>query len=429
MRKISKGQISNIFNNVGYVPNPTMVVEILHKKAKQTLDIHKINLNAKSISLCFDNNFNVTDINSPDAKIQIIKTGYTDDIGQILYASFTKAGTRWQGAYIGYLRELVESLCKYYTNVDSSSLMKLINKVSNYYDISNEQDAEDLKQLISNNITVLEEISNIKEEEIETPIITGGDSRHRHLLELCKDIYNKCLVPSVWGGNHLSNLQSHVSMIYTMCIRHSDGLIKEIKPGYCMNNDKTEIFFNTGILDRSGNFIIVYATRDKDGAIFCSTIQPQRKITELDNFDVKAAIAINEYMIPTTTPVPKLAIHNFNTNSVGGCRHIVTEGRDRIPSTYQNLPDIALQSLIMGAAQRAIQIASARKDFAIMYYSGETDQWSCALPLILTDKDIDNPELYLILSYDKSSYWISTVYEKDWVARKLRFLYPSEIII
>lgn len=403
------GNIDDLYKDVGDIENKEKVVEALQYHTVNTLSISKLNEAAKDGTLYLTSG--VVPIDTPDPKFaesiaqyKIVPTYIPSKFnGNQVCASFYKEGSRWHGAYVGALCDILPKMQEQRTSATKSDKKKLLNFNKNI--ILKGHTLAEIKEFNKNTIQFIKYKANqIKEvavtnnkEEIQSNIYT--------------EIYSILLMKENWDEKG-KLLENYLEMLLVKVKRDIDSSEDRMKDySYVFSTDRKYVIVNTGLLDIFCKDIYIECTIS-DECLDIVKLVPSKASLIKDGFSKEDILQLPQPVRFYTDKGQLIftgGIEDFDLEDISRFRHIVQERRNRFPQKYQDLSDDVLASKVITGIKRAVQISSRDYKYIIPMYDVQYDQLQFLVPLYLDNSVEDIPELALVIGESDGFYRLYTI--------------------
>lgn len=390
VKKYEKGVNTNakaLFGVIGDVKDPETVYRLMKGiSGKTDIDVDDVNAHAEAMGkLYFKDSGQEVSNNDGErtARYKIVETGLKDKYtGDSVYASFTRAKFGWSGTYIGTIETLKNKMNEFWNN----SICNNEAKEQNAYDEAEDEEAS--------------------EKEIETEVEQDG---------YLKDLYDILLKKENWivarpDGksrleNYLSALQSKVRVL----------MASNCGNGYIINCSSDKIVYNTGLFDTYMNDIYIMCSiyehkneiRMYEHELVSS--KPQLITAGFSREDVKMLPKPLTFYKNVSELIMSADIDDFDLSNRSRIDHIIDERKYRFPEQWQAASKDEIFGRIETAVENSLKMQSRDYKYIVPMYNIERDEIQYLMPLHLSKKLNEVPELVMIVSKNGEFYNLMTI--------------------
>lgn len=387
----------NLLDTVGEISKKEEVLAVLSSLSRvelQKISLPELNKRAEDENnyRYFTDNFKELDKDDPRIFYIWIDSGYKYCEIYPLYFSFIKRGSMVTGAYVGTEKNIIER-----------ANLKMFNKKE-----EREYSSSSAMSKI-NNIFVSDPEKEIKEPKTQS---------------FFKELYERLLIKSNWNNtdNGLPNY------IYTLInrIRQKYGIDNK---DFCIaNSDKTKIIFNTNLMDRYGNDIIVKCKIYGDEKEISSPEFVFSKASLIEEGFLKEDVAKELKTIDLFDNKEELLfdaeIEEFDLDNYNRLTHVLEERIMRFPEEVRNLPLEILCSKLVSAIRLAVRISKRDFRYIVPMYSINTGCIQYLIPFHVNKAFNETPELAIIVNKKNGFYAVMTVLPLKEAAANVKSLFP-----
>lgn len=355
---------TNLLTKEGTIFNDMQCLDILGKLAKNIPDAKFINGYAEKIENAvsyLDASGNETNKDSGKANYKWVSSGYQTPSGEIIYFSFYKGRDGdWKGAWVGTGDFLLEkAFGDYVTNQKPTSINQkdTTGQKTSTYNVYNE---------LYDRLLMKERWKNEKENKLP-----------KYLANLCLKVENQI------KKNKREN-QNDVNFY-----------------GFTINESRTKIILNTGLLDRFRNDIFMMFNLNKNSTeetVSGPALIINSKLDAIVN-DFTAFKYPEPFRFYNTIDELLLSasIEDFDLSDINRLNHIINERRDRFPEGYKDMNEDQIAQKLKTAIETALKISKRDYKYIVPMYNLQQDRIQYLMPLYLDNPIDDVPELVLVV--------------------------------
>ena len=354
---------TDLLKDEGIIYNDVQCITILGKLSKTTPDSNFINDYAKKV----ENAVNYLDASGNDLKSDSIKanykwvsSGYETPSGEKIYFSFYKSRDgEWKGALVGTDDFLLERILgDYATNQKPISITK------------------------------------------EEPGTT------KSAYNVYNELYDRLLMKERWVNGTENRLPKYLA---SLCLKVENQIKKSKREnksdentyGFIVNECRTKIILNTGLLDRFRNDIYMLFNLNKtnlEETVSGPALIINSKLDAIEN-DFKDFKFPEPFRFYNTIDELLLSasIEDFDLSDINRLNHIINERRDRFPEGYKNQNEDTIAQKLKTAIETALKISKRDYKYIVPMYNLQQDRIQYLMPLYLDNPIDDVPELVLVV--------------------------------
>lgn len=439
------GDINKLYKDEGVLDNVGMAIETLkYHEGPVPLNIDKLNAVAKT-GVIYLNNERVPlegeeSYTKEIAYYKIVPTYIKDKYtGKQICVSFYKQFGEWHGIFSGTLLKLLSV-----TREDVKQSKSAVNKIKKFNTdiILLGRSLDEIKDnnrklgnisfseyLNSECCTTLEFITaehTVDEIKEEVYIETTGNG-------YLDEIYNSLLMKESWGSDRrlLNNYIYNIKLKIINDISNND--FKDTKGnGYVLNEERTKIIVNTGLVNTYCNDIYIqcnvdrnkeYIHLNKDSIMACKSKLITLGFNRDDIIELPQPI---RFYTDKSQLIFNASIDDFDFSDAQRFHHIIQERRGRFPEKYQSMPDDVLADKLVSGIKRAVKISARDYKYIVPMYNPKMDMLQFLVPIYMDNSIDDTPELALVIGEYNGFYTICTALDLDSAYTDARLISPPD---
>lgn len=232
---------------------------------------------------------------------------------------------------------------------------------------------------------------------------TGVEAQY-NLDRITKSIADMSLFKEAYYERNLAALDN--------MIRAYEGKIKyEVRANICenylVNRDRTYVMYNTGIIDKFGEQILVM--QELSGTV----LQAKQLVTSVQMLESRG---FSEYYIEPVRLYNKkeelmfdCSISSIDIKAARGREHIISERRQRFPDDVAQLTDIELYNRIKESIDFGLKMCKRDVMWALPFYCIEENEIQWLMPLYATGNFTGKADAALIVKKVGGHYVLKTL--------------------
>lgn len=239
---------------------------------------------------------------------------------------------------------------------------------------------------------ILDNVDDIKKTGV---IFNNCDEFFNRLLNIMQDKSN-------WTNEQIIK---YLKNLYT-CIKEDK---KDSNSYFKFNKDKTQVAFNSRLMDKWGNFILIGLSYKKEVASDPYLISLD-SLAETKGFD-KQVYLLEPYQFFNTLDEIMFCgeVKDFDLYDSYRLKHIIDDRRHRLSDSTKNLPDIEISMKIKNSIEYGVKMSKIDYKFVVPIYDFETSTIQFLLPFYDMLGTEAKPSAALVISRKGTSYSIRTI--------------------
>ena len=305
----------------------------------------------------------------------------------------------WNGAFIGSEERLY-----------SKWLSKQIERGYIKQDTSRSTSSDSTIGAALQQSGVLEKLHEVVDNTVESNVIHQTDtyknpSGYDDFLE---ELYDLLYMKESWKDKDgkLSRLYKYLNYLGIKIIKDKN---RERYLSFTMN--KKRVMFNTRLLDRYGNYILVSARNDGtefNGYSVIRSFDDAKAAGFTSNIDIPPIPFFNQLSEVVFTGT----IDDFDTQNLHRLYHVIEERKTRLPKELRKLSSIDINMRLMASIDMALKIAKTDYKFIVPKYNPEKNNIDFLVPVYTSFDGESKPECALVVDKNSAGKWeIRTVLE------------------
>lgn len=422
----------NFLDGFGTVEDKDLVLRAISQRIKgfKTKNINKLilELNKKvsrrSVSL-YDEEYSKVPPSSEKAVYKWVDLGFVDNCGNTLYAQFIRTvENKYIGCKIGSSNELIEynrrNPCEKYIPKEEKEEVCLKEVKVHVKEVESSKESEKFKE-------VKEEKEKVTKSNTTK---TKGVSTKRTSIScekscnFYKALYDRMLIKDGWNLDE-PTLRNYIELVITR-LNYLLKTNKSLERFVVFNDSKSEILFNSGLLDKFGNDIYI-VTNVLNGSCFSFT---DMKLSDGKSYllsnGFNSSLILNgivrvDFFNDDTERYFSADLNQIDTDNFIRIKHCIDERRDRFPEEFKSWSDDALCKDIIKAIEFAIRLNKTDKGYIKPMYNMKHNNIHYIIPYHLGGRFSNKPDLGIILAkYDDGFWQIMTILEYSECIKNIR---------
>ena len=246
-----------------------------------------------------------------------------------------------------------------------------------------------------------------------------SDEEVKLMSEFATELYNSLIDKENWKEDNGRGLLEYIKGL-VICIENYRKLKKKDTNGYVMSDNGKKMLFNTGLIDKYGNFIyIIDHTAQKSFGCFQNKVLTvvKSKSSLLDEGFALENIRVLPKKFKFVNNIKDLVfdstIDDFDLIDTEHLNHIVNERRSRFPAKYATESCKNLTDRIKISIEQALAIQEVDYKYIVPMYNLTTQEVEFLIPLHLDTVYGQKPELCIIIAKKNNLWKIFTIISSD----------------
>jgi len=236
---------------------------------------------------------------------------------------------------------------------------------------------------------------SIADFEVSTPSVTAPPPE-----DFAWELYNLLYMKESW-----LNKDNKLSRLFNYIIHLTTKVLLETNTTYIQFNQKKDrIMFNSRLLNKYGNYIIISCKRRGQEYFSYKVIKSADDAVKL-GFNAEFNIAPISFFSSLSQVVFSGTIDDFDANNVYKLNHIIEERRDRLPESMREMSSIDISMRLTASINMALKIAMTDYKFIVPIYGVSARRIQFLIPVYSSFDGEGPPECAIIIDKNAHGQW------------------------
>lgn len=397
----------NLLDVVGIVSNKEICLRVLRDRCRKLRNVnerkiaYKVNENYdEEKNRYFSEDYSI-EYPKDEARVRHlwVDSGFFDKNGDTLFLQFGKSSLGWQGCFVGTTEEIKKN---------GRGSVEGINNVET--EIKN-----DIVESVSNEIAITDELCyNMEEKPKVFP---------EKVFQFYTSLYNRLLIQTGW------ELTKPVLRTYieTLISRINNKLMKkeDCSDFLIYNKDKTQVIYNSALLDKFGKSILIINTLHKAESNNYELSYTKQFVVESKSMLINQGFSKSDitghlervpfYNVDVSELIFTADIDDFDLENWDRLNHCICERRDRFPEKCDTWSDEAICSDLVKAIELGVKLSKYDSSYVKPIYNRRYDKVHFIIPYHVGNNFTDKVDLGIVvaMNYENDLWQVMTILDKD----------------